>query len=484
MEKSLGIRSLLPNPREALVLGSIGAVFVAICVWLIAQGAPLGHDEAVYALKARTLAQGASSWYFWNDYRAPGLPWFLMAVPSADAFVRLAVVVFGGLCVLLTWLIGRELFDTRVGLLAAFGLAFSPAFLVSSALAWPDVPGAAVGLGVLFVLLWSVRDDHLSWWVLLAAPLTVLATLIRFGAPLPIGVGVIAIAVWKRDLLRRSWRKVAVLGLLTGVGLLVVLAVPGTLGTATSPLSSIAQFESASFQPFYTGFVDYAKMYQFLLLNPLGMTLAIGIVWMMTVLIRDRERADRGRILLVTSIGLGSVFVIGATLHGEFRYLAPTYPWLWLMASVALVEGLRSMRSDMRRALGVSLIVLVVMSGVADWTSEVDKNKNRFLEIRTASREIDEISEDGGCAVVTGYTPQVAWYSRCLTGRFPSDGGATQPVFVDLETFVFFVKSGKNQPPEEQVFAYLQQEGAACATVGDPDGAPLRFVTVCPTGDD
>jgi len=62
---------------EMLVLGAIGFLFALVCVWLVARGAPLGHDEAVYALKARTLSEGTTSAFFWNDYRAPGLPMVL-----------------------------------------------------------------------------------------------------------------------------------------------------------------------------------------------------------------------------------------------------------------------------------------------------------------------------------------------------------------------------------------------------------------------
>ncbi|MDH3193713.1 MAG: glycosyltransferase family 39 protein, partial [Acidimicrobiia bacterium] len=241
---------------EMLVLGGIGFLFALICVWLVARGAPLGHDEAVYALKARTLSEGTTSAFFWNDYRAPGLPMILALIGryvSSDASMRLGVVVFGGLTILLTWLIGRKLFDGQVGLIAAAGLAFSPVVVASASSVWPDLPGTALGLAVLAVLIFSTHRDKVSWWVLVAAPLSIAATLVRFGAPIPIGIGAVAVAVWRWEVVRRSLPQVAALGMLTALPVWAMLGTSRFLGTAMSPLDAIASLDASNDFPFYQG---------------------------------------------------------------------------------------------------------------------------------------------------------------------------------------------------------------------------------------
>ena len=396
--------------------------------------------------------------------------------------MRLTVVAFGGLLILLTWLIGRTLFDRSVGLVAAAGTAFTPVIVASSSAVWPDVPGAAIGLAVLAVLILSVRSDRVSWWVLLAAPLAVLATIIRFGAPIPIGIGALAIAIWRWPVVRRSIPQLVVLALLTSSGVMAVLAVPAVLGATQSPLDAVATMSASNDFPFYRGFVDYAKMYDFLLLTPTGLVLSLGLMWAAVVALRLRD--DRNQVLLAASIGLATAVVLAVTLHGEYRYLAPVYPWLWLAAAVGLVHGARQMRRDFLIGPVAMVVVAALLAGVADGGTEMANSKNRFLELRTASRQIDADTEDQDCAVVTSYGPQVAWYSNCITAKYSFAGvRLTVETFpVDAPVYVLAVQNGKRQPDGELLDDYLAAGAGNCFEVGEPDDGPLRFVEACLVG--
>ena len=79
--------------------------------------------------KARTYVDGSSDGGFWNDFRAPGLPFMLQAVwpvRATEPYLRMVVVAWGALGLLVTWLLGRFLFGAASGLIAAAGLAVSP----------------------------------------------------------------------------------------------------------------------------------------------------------------------------------------------------------------------------------------------------------------------------------------------------------------------------------------------------------------------
>lgn len=476
----------IPVKTELMVLGGVGIVFALVCVWLVSRGAPLGHDEAVYALKARTLAEGTSSAYFWNDYRAPGLPLILALigrVVSSDASMRLGVVVFGGLGILLTWLIGRKLFDQRVGLVAATGMAFSPVVVASASSVWPDLPGTVAGLAVLAILIFSVQGDRVSWWVLVAAPLSVAATLVRFGAPIPIGIGAVAIAAWKWKVVRHSIPQVAALGVLTAVPVALMLRTSSFLGTLMSPLDAIASLDSSNDLPFYTGLVDYVKMADFLVLNPTGLLLVLGMIFGLVAAVRMSP--TRKSFALPAGIAVVTVLVLALTLHGEYRYLTPAYPWLWISAAFGLSEASKSMSAAFVRPGIVILLVLVILSGAVDGGVEAEKNKERFPDIRTAALQLDKQTNDGECGVITGYVPQVAWYSRCVTTNYSDqDVRLTSTSFPDdPEVYLFLVQDGKRQPDGAVLDGYLGRITGDCIEVGEPDDGPFRYVRACPVAD-
>lgn len=469
--------------KEVLLLGGIGLVFGLVCAWMVLRRSPLGHDEAVYALKARTLVEGSSSAYFWNDYRAPGLPMFLSMIArfkGSDLAMRLGVVLFGGLIVLLTWLMGRTIFDQRVGLIAATGMAFSPVVIASASSVWPDLPGAAIGFAALTVLVYSVRGERVSWWILAAAPLSVAATLIRFGAPIPIGIGALAIAAWRWELVRKALPQVVILGALTAVPVIALLATSRVLGTSMSPLEAVSSLAEDNSFPFYKGLVDYAKLYDFLLLSPAGLLLVLGLAAGLKAAVGKAD--SRGPFVLTAGVAGATVVVLALTLHGEYRYLTPAYPWLWIAAAYGLSEMARSLRRDLVSPVVATLVLLTVLGAVSDGAMEVRKNEERFHDLRTAARQLDAVAADDTCAVVTGFVPQVAWYSRCVTTSYSMThvrlaGGSFPP---DPTVYLFLVQNGKRQPEGPTLDAYLDRIDGECITVGTPERGALRFVRACP----
>lgn len=471
---------------ELALLGAIGLIFALFCAWLVQRGAPFGHDEAVYAVKARSFANEATSSYLWADYRAPGLPVALRVgsvFGNYDYVLRLIVVVFGGLLVLFSWIIGRAFFGQRVGLIAAAGVASTPVVLASSTSVWPDVPGAALGLVVLAILVLSVGEDRVSWWVLMAAPLTVVATIVRFGAPLPIGVGALGLAIWKWDVLRRSIPQLVVLITTTSAGVAAVLAVPAVLGTRRSPLAAISAAKGAQDFPIYQSFIDYAKQYDFLVLTPSGLVLLVGLAWGAVLAARSTDR--RTAFSVVAGVGLATVLVIALTVHGEARYLLPAYPWLWIGAAYGLDRGLSMMQKDLRRPLVGFVVAGILAAGVADGALTMRTRQERFSALRAASRLLDEAIVDGDCAIITGYGPQVEWYSHCFTTSYSLDRvrltGNQFPN--DAVVYVLYVENGKHQPDGLILDGYLESVTDDCVQIGDPASGPLRFVVACAIGD-
>ncbi len=448
---------------------------------LIIEDAPFGHDEAVYALKARANVEGADTSFFWADYRAPGLASVLSAVPSIverPAQLRWVVVVFGLVLIVLTWLVGRAMFDPLTGVVASAGTAVTPLILASATSVWPDVPGAALGLGVLAILVMASRGRRVRWWVLAAAPLAGLATFVRFGAPLTIAVGAVGLAVWRWETVKRSAPQVTVLLVLTGLATGAVLLWPPVVGASTSPLAATMAQSARNDFAWYQGLIDYVQLSDFLLLTPAGLLLAGGLV--AGALQWRTGGAWRSGFLTAATIGLASALAVALTLHGEYRYLVPAVPWLWIAAAVGLAGRWRQFGASEAPLVVALVAVAVVFGSIADSDIEVGKSADRYETLRLAAMRIDEETADGSCGVITSYLPQVAWYSRCATALYSAEEvRLTAPSFPpDPSVYLLVVQDGKRQPDGDLLEAY-RAEANDCVAVSEMVAGRSRIVEVC-----
>lgn len=470
-----------PVGRELAALAAILVVYLAVTVAGVLHGAPLGHDEAVYSSQARSFATGAPSVGFWGDYRAPGLPWVLQLAwlgPATEPYLRMVVAVWGAAGLALTWLLGRSLFGRWEGLAAAAGLGVTPIWVSAATHVWPDVPGATVGLAALAVLVAATHDDRISWWILLAAPLTLAATVVRYGAPGPILVGALAIAWWRRRAIRSGIGKVVALAVATGGPLAIVLLTNLTFSTATPPLRAAMQLRPNRGGTIADGWVVLGNELPELLAQPAIVFLFTGLALAVAMRVEDRER--RSRLLMVLATSLGTLVVLATALSSELRYFAPLLPWMWLGAGVGIVALVRNLDRGAVLALGaVSLVALGF--GVNGSTGEdADLLTDRFQRLREAARDRQW---PPGCHIATSYGPQVGWYTGCTTVEFVL-GGVDDPVPTSPPaTHILVLQGGKRQPVNLR--PWLDASTELAFTYGDRSLGSLQFIEVyvpVPTG--
>ena len=218
---------------EWLALAGIVLVYLVVAASAIYRGPPLGWDESVYTLRARDFSAGVSPGGYWNAYRAPGLPWlghFLWIVGREATVLRLLVAGFGLGLVVTAWLLARHLFDSRAGLIAAGGIAVTPPLVLAATQVWPDVPGAALGLVAIALFVFATGGDRPSWWMLAVIPVVGAATYLRFGAPLPIAIGLGAVAGWRWRVLLRGWAPAIVTAAGATAVVVAVLEIPSLTG--------------------------------------------------------------------------------------------------------------------------------------------------------------------------------------------------------------------------------------------------------------
>ncbi|HEX6254292.1 MAG TPA: glycosyltransferase family 39 protein, partial [Euzebyales bacterium] len=165
-------------PWEIAVV--VGAVLTVALIGALAlsKGVPLLWDESVYGLRTRFnlgLGEAVSTrGDYWLDVRAPGLPLLLTPTAalfgSSDLALRITCLLFAMVATGLTWYIARLLTDATTAAIAVWLVVIFPGWHVSSWQMMPDIPGAAITLAAMAIILAAGRGDRLSWWALLAVP--------------------------------------------------------------------------------------------------------------------------------------------------------------------------------------------------------------------------------------------------------------------------------------------------------------------------
>jgi hypothetical protein len=341
-----------------------------------------------------------------------------------------------------TWLLGRALFGPTPGLAAAAGLAATPFMVEASAQVWPDVPGAAVGLGAIAVAVFATAGGHPSWGVLAVPLLVAGATFLRYGAPLQLLAGLGAVGIWRWRVVARGPLPVALAAALSVVSVWVILAVPRATGSGVAPLESIGNRRRRWFE----GFGDYLGDGGRVLGTIAGLLLVCGLVLMVLDVVRGD--GGRGARLAVLAAGAATFVVTAAALHGEWRYLSPTMPWLWIAAGAGLATALRWVPRPAAPWLGIALAAAVIVAAVRDGDDVSRFNAEQFNTVVDAAEAIDDLAGERSCGVVTGFVPQVAWYSGCRTGSYNLEQVAYPAEMVRTSDVVYLLwaQEGKRQP--------------------------------------
>lgn len=472
---------------EHVAVGAVVSAFavaVASSIWI---RSPLGHDESVYALRARDLIEGGwttSSGVYWADYRAPGLSIMLAAVGRIIGLhvstSRAVVMVLGAVIVATTWFVARRVGGPVAGLVAAVTLAASAGFVLTSSLLLADVPGAAFTMVAVAVYTSEIRDDRLrwSWWVV---PLCALAaTVSRFGAPIMLGAGLVGVTIMfaPRLLGRRDWlliAQIAVLGVATALTCaLVMFTHLVSLGDA-SPVEANQNLVGGKGLTFATGWRDLRRVVNpwsdyslHLWSGPVAVLVALGVALALVGVAVRRVPAAvvAGAALAAVVSTFGIVLTVGLVVP---NYLALSLPFWAILAGLGYgwtVAAIRSWSAPLVAGLavvGAVIAAFLVVDAARDARAAHGGYIDSFGAIRSSSVQVNETYEDGRCLLVTSYSPQVGYYSGCdvvtfsgseLEGPLQDEliprivGRTDAPDGYDV-VGVFVVESGKRQPPDE-----------------------------------
>ncbi len=436
----------IPAPVAlALLLATAAVVAVGL---QLAEPYP-GHDESVYAARARNWVTGAPT-AAWALYRPVGMPllgaaaleltrglasplWALRSVALVLALLTLATV----------YAATRRLAGSAAALVAVAvalgGVTFArrlPEFL-------DDIPSAGLLLAAAHLVTRAQRPGHSRWTLPAAAALAVAACTIRYGATSGVlAIGAAAVAGYGPRSWLRAWREGLGAALVLGLGA-GVLAVAGVRGTG-NPIGILTLAAAVAHRSYLgAGLVFYARAFPLSLAGPLGAAVmvagAAGALVAGRALLAARRagappdgsrEADRDRVFLGLAAAV-QVLLLGLLAHGEPRFVL--FPMLAL--TVLGADALARLRGPRTRHLlaltavaavpALALSLLVVGRGMA----QVRSARAPIVAAVRAARPA------APCLVVSSATPEAGWASGCSVSDgtdLPAVPGSTAVYVIDV----------------------------------------------------
>ena len=149
----------------SIVFVLILALIVRVYFFMQSQGQALWWDEAEYMATAKSWAFGVP--YDLNEQRPPLFQFFgaiLFKLGLSEAAVQFITVLLPSVfLVYIVYLLGREIFDARVGLFAATASAFMWSYLFWTARFQPDFLSLSMQLLSLFFFWKLFKEDKRKW---------------------------------------------------------------------------------------------------------------------------------------------------------------------------------------------------------------------------------------------------------------------------------------------------------------------------------
>jgi 4-amino-4-deoxy-L-arabinose transferase-like glycosyltransferase len=396
--------------RRALFVGA-WLTWLACCAIRCFSGAPLGHDEARYAIAGRDLLAGDDSRW---TYVPPGME--VLATPGIWAgndervFRVLPVLLACGLFAIAAF-VARALATGTAGALAIGLLAATTPLVRYASDLLSDVPSAALLLLAAYVIFTELtRDDGPTYRLCIAAPACALAMYVRYGSAIPIAIiSALALVGCFRAIVRRP------LPVLATALLFVVLMLPHAIhavATTGSPLGTL-QISATVPVGFGQGIATYLR-------HPFEM-LGYPTVAMLPFAIASAWRSRRHALLLVTALAV--IVALGIKTFAEPRYVYFSTVLIIVLGAGELARVVESRRVS---------FVLIGCALAAAWIFQIAvsrhyrpariKNMHATLLAAQAIRD----TSPGRCFVLGRHQTQLEWYSGCtaILVLDPYPGGA------------------------------------------------------------
>ncbi|VAW06516.1 hypothetical protein MNBD_ACTINO02-1787 [hydrothermal vent metagenome] len=446
-----------PTNAQLRTAAYIGFIAAAVGTFVLVSGAPLGHDESVYALKARAWLEGTPATGF-GLHRPVGMPAVaavILWISDSTTALRLGAAITALLSLFALWRLSLIGGRSTAGMLTVVSFAASQPYLRRAPEFLNDLVTSGLMIGVIIVV-WSHFEGRyraLPLWV--ASALTTVAFYLRYGSALIFIVIAIVSAATFRRRLKQHVRAISVATALLFVGIAPHLVyAQKTTGSILGILAKSSEIAGRAYLG--DGLVRYAYWFPAKLAGTmLAVVMLIGVI---SVVRRWHTRTPTDRFdRYITLIALLSATAVGLTIHGEQRYVFFNVLLLGLVGWSAVLTIARQWPDTTRRVATWGLTLTLAFS-LGSGVFEARLRSDLMADHRAVLEAVgDTIAGDRPCTVVTSYSPQLTWMSGCAAVSFATATLSSFRPQPGEPTYLATFENGKRQPGEKDLAALLER---------------------------
>jgi 4-amino-4-deoxy-L-arabinose transferase-like glycosyltransferase len=400
-----------------------------------------GWDESVYLAQARSWIENtpANQFIVYRPIGMAAVGWFFLHISYSEEVVRYFGVIFGALCITLTYLFFKKLTDKWLALIVTLVIATSSLFFIEAPQFFNDVPSAGLIIGVLLILYIHYKSAGKSSLIYLAPFLAAIAFYIRYGSISTLAVvglvtAIVLFSKFEKDE-DASYSK-----LIKSLCIFVLLLAPFfiysyfRLGGFLSILTLSSK--AAGNKYLGEGLLNYVQWLPNELGGwALGITSILGIIVTIVLVAKKDLRTKYIGLMWIGIIGLLDFIVKGIFVHAEPRYV---FLAVLLLSGVGIAGIYYMIRKYAQKYIMFAVIAILFVVGAYGVTSfesaysfyqkrNADPYNVAYLDATKAILH-DNSNNKNGCVLWSAASrPTFAYYAKCTvltvtdTDNFRSD---------------------------------------------------------------
>jgi len=387
-------------------------------------------------------------------------------ISQTEFLPRFLILIFSILSVPGTYYFGKELYNKKIGLLAAFMMSFFYMGLFFSFRLLVELPSLTcfIFAGFFFWKYFKNNVDKKSLY--LAAIIIAIGTLFRLSSALLLFAILIYVLITEK--LKCLRKKEYWIAALIFILILSPYIIWGYLQFNGFVITQAGAWNAAKENQISTGITilkNYLVLFPTYLSWPLLITFILGITTFYKLILGFDLLLKKGDKRLKRDLFILLLFIIPLVLasfsvsHNENRYILNAFPAIFIIASMIIIAGYNFIKKKNKFFAGLALMVLMIFIFNFQFQSTESLIKGKlssYSQVKDAGQWIKENSNPLDI-VATSSAPQMVYYSERRVIGFPE----TKEEFdtqLELNLNIgFFIVSLLEQSPE-WVYGYPQEK--------------------------
>ncbi len=419
------IMQWLKNPYNLIL---IGIVLVAVIIRLKYYNINMGiwWDEGEYLLKAKNWAFGTPMKDYWNARPVTlSLLWALLFKLGAnETIIRFVTELLPSVgTVVLMYLLGKEMYNEKIGLIAASMMSVFWLHIFFTARLLMDLPGLFFALAAMLFFWKGFVKKQGNKFIYLTAVFTVLTALTKYNDGIIIFIFAITILILERLEIfknKKMWKAIGVC--------IIIFIIPYMLFNylsfgdplpaittyiLTAATSAIQQFDKPAWYIF-----DYFHEFLFtfwLIIFFIGLATLWRLFLGVDLLLKRKDTKLIGDLFCILLIVLPLIFFVFIYKFGVHQYLFLMTPGMFLIMAKGVTE-ISHLIEKYNKYLGIAIIIVIV--GIGAYTQLVhahniiENKKTTYAELKQAGIWIKENSNKDDKVMITNNEMEFAAYAE------------------------------------------------------------------------